>query len=323
MKALQKHCVLLVCNEGFLTPALFVCHQLKANCPTTFDVAIASGEDLSHLIPDDIRFFHVDMGSFTDALPEAPRLKKYTYWRIPAIDYVSHLYDRVLYLDVDVFINDPSEIGQLLSIPMGENAVAAVRDVHQFTRPNRIAQEHRTLGLPTTPYFNAGLLLIQSSRWQALNCFENIRRLTQSHKHLLFCHDQSLLNLASEGRWMELSPVCNWQYSRKNCLLTEMVSPKIIHFAGAVKLWHAPNGDTPQRYWQAYQTYVHGQGLPSTQTYPPANARWFKVWGLNLLKNLWYFRRYQRYLQRFETPFTTVNHNKRFDVMEIFNDLPA
>lgn len=323
MNAAHPHAVVLVCNEGFLTPALFVAQQLLAGLARRFDVVIVSGEDLSALVPEGIRFVQVDMEAFTNALPEAPRLKKYTYWRIPAIERLSLEYQRVLYLDADVFINDPNQIDELLNIPMGDCAMAAVRDVHQLTRAQRVAQEHHALGLPTTPYFNAGLLLVQSSRWQALRCFENIRRLTQSHKHLLFCHDQSLLNLVSEGRWLELSPVWNWQYSRKNCLLTEMVSPKIIHFAGAVKLWHAPNGDTPQRYWRAYQTYLQAQGLPSTQTYPPADARWFRVWGLNLLKNLWYFKRYQRYLQRFETSFSTVAHNKHFDLDEFFNDCSA
>lgn len=323
MKAAHPHGVVLVCNEGFLTPALFVAQQLMAAQARRFDVVIVSGEDLSAKVPEGVRFVQVEMEAFTNALPEAPRLKKYTYWRIPAIERLSLEYQRVLYLDADVFINDPSQVERLLAIPMGDCAMAAVRDVHQLTRPHRIAQEHQALGLPTTPYFNAGLLLVQSSRWQALKCFENIRRLTQSHKHLLFCHDQSLLNLVSEGRWLELSPVWNWQYSRKNCLLTEMVSPQIIHFAGAVKLWHAPNGDTPQRYWQAYQTYLQAQGLPSTQTYPASDERWFKVWGLNLLKNLWYFKRYQRYLQRFETPWSTVAHDQRFNVQGIFNDLSA
>lgn len=314
MTPTHPHCVVLACNEGFLTPALFVCQQLASVNNRRFDLVIASGEDLAHLIPHNVLFLQADMDAFTDQLPESPRLRNFAYWRIPAIEALSAQYERILYLDADVFINDPSQIDELLSIPMGDCAIAAVRDVHQLTRPDRITQEHQSLRLPPTPYFNSGVLLVQSSRWKALRCFETISRLTKTHRAHLFCHDQSLLNLASEGQWLELAPVWNWQYSRKNGFLTEMVSPKIIHFAGAVKLWHAPNGDTPQRYWQAYQAYLKAKDLPSTDTYPASDARWFKVWGMNLLKGLWYFKRYQRYLQRFETPFSTVAHPKRFDL---------
>jgi hypothetical protein len=68
---------------------------------------------------------------------------------------------------------------------------------------------------------------------------------------------------------------------------------------------------------------LQAQGLHSTQTYPASDERWFKVWGMNLIKNLWYFKRYQRYLQRFETSFSTVSHHKHFDLVEFFNEFSA
>lgn len=311
----NKNCVVLACNEGFLTPALFVCQQLLTANSRMFDVVISSGEDLTHSIPENIFFLQADMDSFTDQLPESPRLKNFAYWRIPAIERLSDFYERILYLDADVFIDDPSQIGEILDIPMGEHALAAVRDVHQLTRPDRLTREHRSLRLPSTPYFNSGVLLIQSSRWQSLKLYEKIIRLTKTHRDHLFCHDQSLLNLASEGQWLELAPVWNWQYSKKNNFLTEVISPKIIHFAGAVKLWHAPNGDTPQRYWQAYQAFLQAKGFDQPKhTYPALSKQMFKAWGLSLIKNIWYFGPYKRYLSRFETPFSVVAHSKRFEI---------
>ena len=314
MTPIHKHCVVLVCNEGFLKPALFVCQQLASANACRFDAVIVSGEDLKYLIPENVKFLHVEMDSFTDQLPQSIRLRNFAYWRIPAIEALSPHYERILYLDADVFVNDPDQIDRLLNIDMGDQAIAAVRDVHQLTRPARIAQEHQALGLPTTPYFNSGVLLVQSSKWQAQHFFEKMSRIAKTHKDKLFCHDQSLLNLSSEGRWLELAPVWNWQYSRKNCLLTEMVSPCIIHFAGAVKLWHAPDGDIPQHYWQAYQHYLHSKGIESDLNYPVVNNASLQKWAITLTKNWWYFHHYKRYLLRFETLTSTTPHHKRFDL---------
>lgn len=311
----NKNCVVLACNEGFLTPALFVCQQLLTANSRMFDVVISSGEDLTHSIPENIFFLQADMDSFTDQLPESPRLKNFAYWRIPAIEKLSDFYERILYLDADVFINDASQINQLLDIPMGDHALAAVRDVHQSIQPNRITKEHRSLKLPTTPYFNSGVLLVQSSRWKSHSLYKKVVHLTKNHRDHLFCHDQSLLNLACRGKWLELAPVWNWQYSKRNNFLSEMVSPKIIHFAGAVKLWHAPNGDTPHRYWQAYQAFLLAKDYEHPKhTYPPFDRQLFKAWSLSLLKNLWYFGRYKRYLSRFETPFSVTAHSQRFEI---------
>jgi lipopolysaccharide biosynthesis glycosyltransferase len=309
-----KSCILLVCNEGFLKPVLFVCNQLVANSKRKFDIVIASGENLKSLIPESIHFKQVNMDDFTQQLPEIPRLKKFTYWRIPAIQELSTDYDRILYLDSDVYINDPSEIDKLLSMHMGNHAIAAVLDVHQHVKTKRIAQEHKVLGISSTPYFNAGLLLISCSQWKKMNFFAKICKLSKKQMRLLFCHDQSLLNLATEGEWLELSPSWNWQYSYRNCFITEMVSPNIIHFAGATKLWDTPNGHTPKRYWNAYQDYLKSTGLNQSETFPKLSKAIFKYWTLSFLKNIWYFKSYRRYLERFDDSLSTQSHPKSFDL---------
>lgn len=311
----MKNCIILTCDEKFILPAQFICSQLKKATPLNFDIIIASGDNILESISSDYIFLYLDMLSFTNQLPESKRLRHFTYWRIPVIENLSKKYDRILYLDTDIFINDITQINNLFEINMFDQAIAAVRDVHQFTRPNRISNEHLSLGLPLTPYFNAGVLLIQSSCWRKLGLFEKIKELTITHRNHLFCHDQSLLNLASQGKWLELSPIWNWQYSKKNNFLTEMVSPKFIHFAGSTKLWSTPNGETPHRYWQAYQAFLRAKGFDQPKhTYPTVSRQIFKIWSLSLVKNIWYFGRYKRYFSRFETPFSVVAHSKRFEI---------
>ena len=309
-----KYCILLVCNEGFLKFGLFVCNQLLAIPNRKFDIVIASGENIAESIPKPIHFKQVNMDDFTQQLPEIPRLKKFTYWRIPAIQELAAEYDRILYLDADIYINDPAEIDNLLNIPMGEHAIAAVLDVHQHVKTKRTAQEHKALGRSCIPYFNAGLLLISSLQWRKKNIFAKICKLSKEQKQLLFCHDQSLLNLATEGEWLELSPSWNWQYSYRNCFITEMVSPNIIHFAGEIKLWDEPNGHIPKRYWNAYQGYLESAGHNQSKPFPSLSKPILKSWTLSFLKNIWYFKSYRRYLERFDNSLSTQAHPKSFDL---------
>jgi lipopolysaccharide biosynthesis glycosyltransferase len=317
MTSIEKKCIVLVCDEGFLTPALFICQQLTSSFSLNFDIIIASGEDISHLVPKNIIFFHEKMDDFTNQLPEIPRLKKFAYWRIPVIQSLSKKYDKILYLDADVFITAPQQIEYLLNIDMGTNAIAAVRDVHQLTRPQRVSREHQSLKLPAIPYFNSGVLLINSSNWIKYDFFKKIVHLAKTHKNYLFCHDQSLLNLVTEGQWLELAPVWNWQYSRKNCLLTEMLSPNIIHFAGAIKLWHAPTGDIPEKYHRNYINYIKNNDIKNKLDYPFFDKILLRKWAVIFLKNLWYFNCYKRYIINFKNQLSTKAHLKVFDISKI------
>lgn len=309
--------MLLVCNDPFLTPVLFVCAQLRKHQKRDFDIAVVSGENLGRKIPDGIQFLHIDMDSFTNHLPEISRLGKYTYWRIPAIEKLSERYKRILYLDADIYINDGTLITDLFSITMDDHSIAAVLDVHQHIRATRVANEHKSLNIKEIPYFNAGLLLIDSISWRKNAIFSKILYLTNKHKKLLSRHDQSLLNLATEGQWLELAPTWNWQYSYKNCFITEMISPQIIHFAGAVKLWDRPNGMIPKRYWSAYQDYLASIGIKTPYSFPPTTKSLLGNWKSHLLKNMWYFNGYCRYLDRFPSTLTTFPHSKRFELTSL------
>ncbi len=315
----QKKCIVLVCNDGFLNHALFVCQQLACIKHRDFDIVIASGENLKHSIPENIIFIQEEMDDFTNQLPEIPRLRNFAYWRIPVIQKLSEIYDVILYLDTDIFINDPTQIMDLLCVDMKDYALAAVRDVHQMTRPNRMPQEHKSLNLPSVPYFNSGVLLIQSSQWIIQNYFEKIKYLTKNNIKNLYCHDQSLLNLVTEGHWLELSPTWNWQYSRKNNYISEVFSPILIHFAGPHKLWHTPTQDIPRRYWNAYHNYLFDQKIQGVNTCindTPYDNDSVKKWGVNLLKNLWYFKQYRNYIIRFSNKNSTIAHPKVFGLFD-------
>lgn len=303
----KSYCITLVCNLGYLDYAVFVAHQLLKQNNRNFDVVICSEDDLASQLDDyeNIYFLQVEAQSFTQSLPTIDRLGKYAYWRIPAIEALSSQYSKVVYLDTDIFVNSDS-IVELFDIDLGNYAVAAVKDVHQITKPKRIPHECNALDKPWFPYFNSGVLLINSQQWVLQNCFERIQTLCLNSTEALVRHDQSLLNLMCDGRWLELSPVWNWQYSYKNCFLTEYVSPKFIHIAGETKLWHSPDGTIPRKYWEEYQFY--NNKIVDEDSFPVWDSKTQKALGKRLLKNILYFNAYNKYLKQFSSITSTINH---------------
>jgi lipopolysaccharide biosynthesis glycosyltransferase len=304
----RENCVVLVCNRKFLAYALFVAHQLTRDSAGGYDVVIASAEDLGDAVNAPLLFRRFKAAEFIGRLPETERLGQYTYWRIPAIESLSNDYRNILYLDTDIFCTVAS-VSSIFSIDLEGCPLAAVRDVHQSVRPGRKTRESKLLGIESGPYFNAGVLLVNSANWRSSNCYESIQKIADLHSDGLVCHDQSLLNLLVAGKWIELSPVWNWQYSYRNCFLTDWVSPKFIHFAGAKKLWHAADGTIPRRYWEEFKSFrAEILNESSADEYPVLDPSITKALFNSLLKNAWYARSYFRYLQKFPDELTVVRH---------------
>lgn len=177
--------------------------------------------------------------------------------------------------------------------------LVAVRDIHQRHRQDRSVQEFTVLGYETAPYFNAGVLLVDCARWLETEAFQKIMQIAKVSPEALFCHDQSLLNIHFYQSWLELSPLWNWQNSNRVNLVGEFVSPYLIHFVGATKIWNADNGCLPGKYHAAFSAYL-GEPVPDAQF----SGGLLKL----LLKNTWYLKRTLRYLSSFPTSRSTIRH---------------
>ena len=301
----KNTCITFVCNKAYLNYALFIADQLSHQKNSNFDIVICSSENIGFLVPQQFKFIHIETEEFTKYLPTIPRLQKYAYWRIPAIEILSKIYNKIIYLDTDTYINTQN-IEDLFKIDLENHVIAAVRDIHQSTRPHRISNEFSALKLPNYPYFNSGMLIINSKEWNIRNFYEKIKSISNLYSKFLYCHDQSLLNIAAAGNWLEISPVWNWQYNYKNSFLTEFVSPKIIHFIGENKIWNDLNNSIPLRYKESYQSF-NGDHLLKTLNSNILNKNLF----INLLKNIYYFNNYKRYLSKFKKTTSVINHNNK------------
>jgi lipopolysaccharide biosynthesis glycosyltransferase len=159
-----------------------------------------------------------------------------TYFRLYVPRLVREGYDRLLYVDTDVYFHDARFVG-LFELDMAGQAIAAVRDtlplyaddvaVREFTRTGTLAHRH---------YFNNGVMLIDV----AADIENRTIAYIESGAHLTF-NEQSAMNAVLNGEWLELSPAFNLLIEYWTSFVREVCPPVITHFAGPLKPWLGPN----------------------------------------------------------------------------------
>jgi lipopolysaccharide biosynthesis glycosyltransferase len=147
-----------------------------------------------------------------------------TYLRVFAPNVVGLDVHKLLYIDVDIILQD--DISKLWHMSTGEHVIAAVQDIAKTVDcdwgglPN-----YKELGLdPKTKYFNAGVLLINTDKWREQNISAEIIGALIKYKETVQLGDQYGLNVVFATKWQELDPKWNWFAS------LEKGNPSLIHF---------------------------------------------------------------------------------------------
>jgi len=153
-----------------------------------------------------------------------------TYARILLPDLIST--ERLLYLDSDLLITEDLSLlwqTDLQNQPIGAVSLTSL----QWSNDNTFLN---SLGIPLdAPYFNAGVLLIDSSRWRAERTGEKLKELAKIHGLNLPSVDQTLLNLAYHEKFVNLEP--KWNQLVYAGRPMKPVVPGILHFLGSPKPW--------------------------------------------------------------------------------------
>lgn len=175
------------------------------------------------------------------------RLGFATYFRIYLPDLLEK-YKYILYLDSDLIAT--SDISSIFSQhPTGSHCIAArtalkVELIHHNERFGRRLD---------TPYFNAGVLLIDAVRWRERKCTDAIKRILIESPDLCIYADQDALNLFFDGNFQELPYQYNvtrrfyeeqndYSYPGEEILIREAAkAPILVHFSGPSKPWHLHN----------------------------------------------------------------------------------
>lgn len=295
-------CVALVCDAGYAAQARFVSDQIAAAGNCSFDTLICSPDDIDP--GRNASHFKIDVDDFIEDLPANARLNHFTYWRIPAIQALASRYERIVYLDTDVFVGS-GRLHELVNINLQGAPLAAVLDVHQRARPNRMPREYEALGLTWAPYFNAGVLVVDGAAWLRRDTIGKVRAAAQECRHALTAHDQSLLNLTFRDDWLEISPTWNWQFTGKTGFVAEHFSPSLVHFIGGNKIWSSHHEVIPAKYYRVWQRFGESAENNIPNGWDAGRSKGLLKF---YLKNLWYLRSTLRYLERFPDDLTGIRH---------------
>lgn len=263
-------------------------------------ILIASADASSENLKGDYaKILPIDVSGFIDKLSPNKRLKQYTYWRLPAFAEAAQKFDKILYLDTDFHVLG-TEVMKLFDIDMKGAPLAAVRDVHQSIRPDRLPNEFKILDWDNAPYFNAGMLLIDGAQFREENMLSVLEKFAMDYPHALTAHDQSLLNLVYYKNWLEISPVWNWQLSPRNCRIYSSFDVELVHLAGEIKPWSEKPGFFDEEFILKYRSFSKTQtGEYDATTSIMSTLKY-------ILKNKWYLAKYRKWVDRFESKFDGV-----------------
>ena len=296
----SKNCILLASNRAYLEYAEYVAWQIQVAGVRDIPVLIASADASdANLKGDYAEILSIDVSGFIDKLPQNERLKQYTYWRLPAFAEAAKEFDKILYLDIDFHVQG-TDLMKLFDLDMKGAPLAAVRDVHQSVRPDRLPNEFKILDWDNAPYFNAGMLLIDGVRFRDENMLSVLEKIALDYPHALTAHDQSLLNLAYYENWLELSPVWNWQLSPRNCRIYASFDVELVHLAGEIKPWSEAARYIDEEFILKYRSFSTTQ----SDEYDAKTSIGSTL--IYILKNKWYLKKYQNWIDRFESKFDGV-----------------
>jgi lipopolysaccharide biosynthesis glycosyltransferase len=172
-----------------------------------------------------------------------------TYARLVIGDLLPASCRRILWLDVDVVLT--RDVGDLWDEELGAAIMGAVQDlVVPYAKSSLGIQRHEALGVdPETPYFNAGVMLIDLAAWRSQRVAERaIEYLRTGWRHVTLW-DQEGLNIALRGAWRPLDPRWNViasvsgrkfftpDHLNEAEYLDTVRDPWLVHFAGTWKAW--------------------------------------------------------------------------------------
>jgi lipopolysaccharide biosynthesis glycosyltransferase len=152
---------------------------------------------------------------------------------------------RLVYLDADIIVL--SSLRELWEVPLGDNLVAAVRDVG-FPSFAGIVPWRELHAPPDAPYFNSGVMLLSPQRW--LEHDVGGRALELGAQHTFKLRDQCALNVVCMGSWYRLPARWNvqrghfrrdgppWSLEGVDALTDAQQRPAIMHFCNP--RWNRP-----------------------------------------------------------------------------------
>ncbi len=273
--ARHSRAVVFNCDDGYLPFAVCAANAIDRAVRARgderdFDICIVSATGFDPL-PESLDSLDLRTGQF-DGLddmftgPGFDSSKTVDYYaRLALPGLLADDYDRILYLDSDIFVQG-GDFSALMSIDLAGRPLAAVRDNMQWRTPERRPASMKRNRTDPVRYLNSGMLLIDTAAWSDLDMLPRMLELG-SREEAGPLADQDVLNVVLNGEWAELSPVWNWQYTWASRFVEAMQTANIVHFIGPRKPWRDAQGQLPQKFIRTMAAF-QSEHWPDSDTYP-------------------------------------------------------
>ncbi|WP_410055597.1 DUF4422 domain-containing protein [Pantoea sp.] len=214
-----------------------------------------------------IRFFDVNAFSEMKSVYTRAHFSAATYARLFIPSLFSN-FEKILFIDADTIVE--SDVAELVHIELGDNLIAAVKDIvmegfvkfgalaHIDEPKNMAAKEYLETVLEmkdTQQYFQAGIILFNIAQMQKEGTYGKLMQAMKARNYWFL--DQDIMNKVFNGRVHYLPNEWNVYHGNGNTddffpnlkfetymgFLKSRQQPKMIHFAGENKPWDTPHVD--------------------------------------------------------------------------------
>jgi len=208
-----------------------------------------------------IHVLTVDFTAFDAGLRESGRFTRAVFRRLFLDNVLPETYRRIVSIDADMWIARPG-LGRLAEIDLRGRAIGAAYDMLFLMdlRGGPLArqfQDYRSgLGLDlATPYFNAGLMVIDREIWRAQDLAARASRALRESPERFDFMEQSALNSLVRGDFAPLSPRYNFMGDFLLVDLERQLLPIVMHFVNAPKPWNYEGWRGERRFSQIYRDW--------------------------------------------------------------------
>jgi lipopolysaccharide biosynthesis glycosyltransferase len=200
---------------------------------------------------------------------ESPVASYATYFRIFIPALLDASVEKILYLDCDMVVK--GDIAKLWEVDISQFYVGAVENPGMEYIGEYGTQLKRNLGmLGKSRYFNAGVLLMNLTKWREDGITEKVSDFLIQHFEKTVFADQDALNAVLKDGWLQLPYEWNQQTTfyeqrkRKTAgedMLQAIRNPRIIHYIYSPKPWFYMNQHPLKKEYYRYLKLTPWKGF--------------------------------------------------------------
>jgi lipopolysaccharide biosynthesis glycosyltransferase len=231
---------------------------------------------LDPALRDKIKLRIVDFSRFEGGLAGRGRFSRAVFRRLFLDRIAPESYSRIIAMDSDMLVTRPG-LARLADIDLGGKPIAAAYDMIYLmdfssgALARRFQAHRRSLGLDlATPYFNAGLLVVDRAAWRAAELGERVARALREAPRKFPFMEQDALNAALAGGFAPLSPRCNFMGDFFLLDLEATIAPTVLHFVNSPKPWQYDRWRGEARFAEAYRSWFAASPWPDWSAPAPA-----------------------------------------------------